>query len=424
MNNNSSKKNLHRRDFVKGIGGVAAATAVTGFPAIVRAQNTGPIKIGVSSIMSGRVAQLGSSSTNGAKLGVDAFNAAGGLNGRMIELIIRDSKGKPDEAARINRDFINRDDCDMILSLEASTGAFAVQEVVRELGTLCMHCLSETSSLTADPKLRTANAFRSGRQGAHDAISAGSYAAGIAKEKGLKKWMTVGPNYAYGHDTTEQFLKYLNHFSSDVELGSQLWPKIFQPDYTDVINKILQEKPDAVFTCLWGGDLSSFIEQGNLYGLFDQAQYFCIALADYTTMAAVKNLPTGLHSGNRYVSTFPGSAANAAWEAAYVNKFGSRPTNWSWEAALGMQYLIEGMKKTGTSDGNEIARVLPGMVVQSPFGVDGTITMRAEDQTVVEYGTGWGVTQSSEPFMPDVAATDWKLIYELEAAWKKEQGYI
>lgn len=77
MNNNNSKKNLHRRDFVKGIGGVAAAPAVTGFPAIVQAQNTGPIKISVSSIMSGRVAQLGSSSTNGAKLGVDAFNAAG-----------------------------------------------------------------------------------------------------------------------------------------------------------------------------------------------------------------------------------------------------------------------------------------------------------------------------------------------------------
>lgn len=420
----TGKRSIHRRAFVKGIGGVAMVAAVAGFPAIVRARNTGPIRIGVSAIMSGRVAQMGSSSTNGAIMRVDAFNTSGGLNGRMIELIIRDSKGRPDEAARINRDFINRDDCDMILSLEASTGAFAVQEVVRELGTLCMHCLSETSSLTADPKLRTPNAFRSGRQGAHDAISAGSYAASIAKEKSLKKWMTVGPNYAYGHDTTEQFLNYLNHFSPDIELGSQLWPKIFQPDYTDVINKILQEKPDAVFTCLWGGDLSSFIEQGNLYGLFDQAQYFCIALADYTTMAAVKHLPSGIHSGNRYVSTFPGSAPNAAWEAEYVRQFNSRPTNWSWEAALGMQFLIEGIRKTGSSDGNEIAGVLPGMIVNSPFGVDGTITMRAEDQTIVEYGTGWGVTQSTEPFMPNVTPTDWKLIYELEAAWKKEQGYI
>ena len=43
----------------------------------------------------------------------------------------------------------------------------AVQEVVRDLKVFCVHTASETSSLTADPKLRVATAFRCARQGVH-----------------------------------------------------------------------------------------------------------------------------------------------------------------------------------------------------------------------------------------------------------------
>ena len=51
---------------------------------------------------------------------------------------------------------------------EASSGAFAVHEVARDLGVLCIHTNSETSSLTADPKQHIPNAFRTARQGVHD----------------------------------------------------------------------------------------------------------------------------------------------------------------------------------------------------------------------------------------------------------------
>jgi branched-chain amino acid transport system substrate-binding protein len=69
---------------------------------------------------------------------------------------------------------INGDGCEVLLDAEASSGAFAVHEVARDLGFLCIHTNSETSSLTADPKLRLANAFRLCRQGIHDSIVGGS----------------------------------------------------------------------------------------------------------------------------------------------------------------------------------------------------------------------------------------------------------
>jgi hypothetical protein len=82
-----------------------------------------------------------------------AIDASGGLAGRMIEMVIRDSKGQPQEAARVARELVNADGCEILIDAEASSGAFAVHEVARDLGVLCLHSNSETSSLTADPKL-------------------------------------------------------------------------------------------------------------------------------------------------------------------------------------------------------------------------------------------------------------------------------
>ena len=121
---------------------------------------------------------------------VEKVNAAGGLAGRQIEMVIRDSKGQPQEAARVARELVNTDGCELLIDAEASSGAFAVHEVARDLGVLCIHTNSETSSLTADPKQHIPNAFRTARQGVHDSIVGGSYAAAIAKAKGLKKWAT------------------------------------------------------------------------------------------------------------------------------------------------------------------------------------------------------------------------------------------
>src|SRR3546814_7069918 len=106
-----------------------------GFPVILRAQTNQSIKIGVPTLLSGRVAQLGISSRNALQIEFDKFNESGGFNGRKVELVVRDSKGKPEEAARLVRDMVNSDKCDFIIDGEASSGAFAVHEVVRELGT-------------------------------------------------------------------------------------------------------------------------------------------------------------------------------------------------------------------------------------------------------------------------------------------------
>ncbi|CAN7349197.1 ABC transporter substrate-binding protein [Bosea sp. LjRoot9] len=400
----------------------AAATGAVSMPWVAGAQAK-TVKIGFPTILSGRVAQLGTSSRNAAQMEVEKLNAAGGLAGRPIELVVRDTKGQPQEAARVARELVNSDGCELLLDAEASTGAFAVHEVARDLGVLCVHTNSETSSLTADPKLRLPNAFRCARQGIHDSVAGGTYAADIVNAKGITRWATCSPDYAYGRDTTAEFVMYLKRFAPKVEIISEAWPKIFQPDYTESITKLLQAKPQALYSCLWGGDLTSFIDQAAIYALFSQTQFYAVNMADYTALTTVKNLPTGIHSGNRYIKTFPATPQNAAWGDAYKAKYGEYPTNWAWQNGLAVNFLAAAAKKANSADGKKIAEALRGLKIDSPFGADGTVTMRAEDQTIVGYAVGWGTTIAKEPYVPEMKSVPWQRIFELEAEWKKEKGF-
>jgi branched-chain amino acid transport system substrate-binding protein len=411
-----------RRQLLKGAGALATA-GIIGMPAIVKGQS-GAIKIGVPTILSGRVAVLGQTSVGGLKVVFDKVNEAGGINGRKIELVVRDSKGAPQEAAKVTRDLINNDGCQIILDAEASSGAFAVQEVIREVGVLCIHSNSETSSLTADPKLHVPTAFRTARQGIHDAIGGGDYAAKIAKAKGLKKWVTCSPDYAYGRSNTAEFMEYAKHFDGSITVTEETWPKLFQPDYTEVVTKLLNAKADAMYSALWGGDLVAFIDQANLYGLFDKQASFMVNLGDYGIVDEVKQFPQGVYSGGRYNRTVPPTPENEAWYQNYVKTQKHKPTNWSWENAVAAEFLVDALKKTnGDTNGKKLAEAIKGASIKTPFGVDGTVTMRAEDNTLINYIIGYGLSQSKEPYIKDFQTSSWAPILELEKAWKKKQGY-
>lgn len=419
---------LTRRKVIKSAGalaGVAGMATIVGAPYVSRAQaNT--IRIGMPTILSGRVAILGTSSRAAAQLAVQRFNEAGGLDGRMVELVIRDSKGAPDEAARITRDLVNSEGCEIIVDAEASSGAFAVQEVVRQLGVLCLHTNSETSALTADPEIRSETAFRCARQGIHDAVAGGLYASKISKSEGKRRWMTCSPDYAYGRDNSAQFLEYLKIYDDQVEVIDQLWPKLFEPDYTAYVTRIQQQQPDAVYSALWGGDLVSFIEQGNLYGLFSgDMGYFSGGLADPPILDAINQLPSGLRSVFRYDPNYPDTEENQAFADDYREIEGELPTNWSWQNFTAYEFIHEALRRTGgKTDGAALAGELAGMELESPFVDGGKLTMRESDHTLIGYPVAWGATKNDPKAMTDWVAGDWSEILAQEKEWKTRQGYL
>ncbi len=72
------------------------------------------IQIGFTASLSGANSELGVSSRNGAKLAVDEINESGGVNGRLIKLVIKDDKNDKETALEVDQEF-NKEDIKVII---------------------------------------------------------------------------------------------------------------------------------------------------------------------------------------------------------------------------------------------------------------------------------------------------------------------
>jgi branched-chain amino acid transport system substrate-binding protein len=86
---------------------LAVIFATTAWPGSGQAADT--IKIGFNAPLTGFAASDGKSSSEGAKLAVEQVNSAGGVNGKMLELVIYDDQAKPAQAIPIANKLIGQD---------------------------------------------------------------------------------------------------------------------------------------------------------------------------------------------------------------------------------------------------------------------------------------------------------------------------
>ncbi len=90
-----------------------------------------PIKIGVAEALSGGAAQYGISIRNGFQMAAEEINAAGGVNGAKIELVIEDEQGKKDEAINAFKKLIFQDKALMLFGPTLSNSAQAADPVAQ-----------------------------------------------------------------------------------------------------------------------------------------------------------------------------------------------------------------------------------------------------------------------------------------------------
>lgn len=89
------------------------------------------IKIGLISSLTGAVSTYGQSVRNAVTMAVDDINAAGGINGRQINLVILDDKGDGTEAAQAARRLIDRENVALILGPVITPCVMAVAPIAQ-----------------------------------------------------------------------------------------------------------------------------------------------------------------------------------------------------------------------------------------------------------------------------------------------------
>src|SRR6201988_899770 len=234
-----------------------------------------PIKVGVPLPLSGPPALFGDPASKGAMMFVEELNAKGGVLGRKIELIVRDSKADANEAVRVAREMILKDNVDFPVGTLTSAEGPAVSVVAKENKIVFIAPIPKTDQLTAPDKLHP-YVFRV----AATTTMEGRSAAEIVAKWPVTQIATISFDYAYGQDVTKAFVEHLKKIKPSVQIVDQQWPKLGEQDYNPFINAQMAKKPEAVFSSLWGGHFVTFAKQAKPLGYFDAVKNNVMAVGE------------------------------------------------------------------------------------------------------------------------------------------------
>jgi branched-chain amino acid transport system substrate-binding protein len=344
-----------------------------------------PIKLGVMFISSGPLGGYGVNGQRAVEMAVEEINAAGGVLGRQLTALFGDTKLKPEVATQLAEKFISEDKVDFLIGPTSSGVAMSLSDVARKHKKIIVVTQAATDSLTGakfNPYLFStlSNVMMHSRSGAYYMAS-----------KPYKRWMCIGPDYNYGHESWRLFKEKLRELKPDVEIVGETFPKLMAKDYTEHIEQIRKAKPDAVWCPLWGQDAVNFIQQAKAAKLFDEIRFaFPVGAALETLVPLGNETPQGLYMSSRYFFTTPDSFENKEFVKKFFDKYKQYPDYMAEETYAGVYFIKAALLRAGTTD----ADVLVKAVEKEPLAwltPEGWKIMRPEDHQVVE-DVVWGET--------------------------------
>ncbi len=351
---------LSRRHMLTILGASVAA------PAIVRAQETGPIKVGGMLPLSGPAAIEGHQIILGLQFAVEEANARGGVFGRKIELVMEDDESNSTKGVTAVRKLIEREKVPFIIGTYATAVASAGAKVAREYKVPMLSGGSTGAVATDENPPGDPWFFRSWP----DSNGQGEGTAqDIIRVLKKTKIAIIHDNTNYGVTLAEQVIKV-----AGAEGGTIVSKDSYnagEQDFSSMLTKLRTLRPEAVYIGGWAGDGANIVRQAAEVGLRTQFIGSGSMLSDdFIRLAGPAS--EGFAVATLYESTTPNEVGRAfgdrfrAKHKAEANTFNS----------LGFDstsIAIEAMRRVGKADGAEIQKMLKsGMkdfaIAQGPAG--------------------------------------------------------
>jgi branched-chain amino acid transport system substrate-binding protein len=344
-----------------------AAASIAAISTPVAAQNV--IKIGEVNSYKAQPAFL-EPYKKGMELAVDEINAAGGVNGKKLELITRDDNANPGDAVRVAEELVAREKVDVLTGTFLSHIGLAVTDFAKQKKIFFLAGEPLTDKIVWQNGNRYT--FRLRPSTYMQVAMIVPEAAAMKK----KRWALVYPNYEYGQSAIATFKQLLKQAQPDVEFVGEQAPPLGKVDAGSVVQALADAKPDAIFNVLFGADLSKFVREGNTRGLFQGREVASLLSGEPEYLDPMKDeAPNGW-----LVTGYPWNGIDIpqhkVFLAAYQAKFKDYPRLGSVVGYSAIMSLAEGMKKAKSTETEKLIAAFKGLQLDTPFG---RITYRAED---------------------------------------------
>ncbi len=345
------------------------------------------IKIGFPIPLSGPTAVYGEPVLKGAEMAVAEINANGGVLGRQLEILSRDSKANADEAVRLARELIIKDNVDFLVGTLTSAEAPAVSTVAKENKIVFIAPTAKSTRLTDAADIHP-YIFRVSSNTDVEGLAGATL---MARWKDVKSVATIAPDYAYGRDLIAAFVAALKKLRPDIAIVDQEWPKLGEADFTPFITAQMGKKPDAVYSSLFAGDFVTFTKEATPRGYFKAIDNRMIDPAEVGTTDEARAL------GNDYPYGIIGDAYDPViWSGAeppehkkfiedlkaFTNQ--EYASGWSIVGYQSIVALAEGIKKAGDTKSDDVAKALLGLSFDTPVGKR-TFSVKSHETFAPEY---------------------------------------
>lgn len=306
----------------------------------------------------------------GMELAVDEVNAGGGVLGRKLEIVSRDDNGVPGDAVRAAEELLTRERVVLLMGTFASNVGLAVADLAKRRQALFIAAEPLTDKLVWENGNRytfrlRASTYMQTAMLVPDALKAGK-----------RRWAIVYPNYEYGQAATASFKQQMQtQQAAGIEFVEQAVP-LGKIEPGAVVQALIDAKPDAIFSSLFGADLARFVREGELRGLFKDRPVFNLLGGEPEYLDPLKDeAPTGW-----FVTGYPWYAIDTPehrrFRDDYQKKFGDYPRLGSVVGYSAVKTAAAALQRAGSTDTEKLVDAMRDLRVDTPFGA---VTYRALD---------------------------------------------
>jgi branched-chain amino acid transport system substrate-binding protein len=298
----------------------------------------------------------------GMELAVEEINAAGGVNGKKLQLITRDDNGSPGDAVRAAEELVSREQVDVLAGGFLSNIGLALADFAKQRKFFYLASEPLTDKIVWGNGNKYTFRLRPSTY-----MQSAMLAPEAAKLK-KKRWAVVYPNYEYGQSAVATFKALLKAAQPDVEFVAEQAPPLGRLDPGSVVQALADAKPDAIFNVLFGADLSKFVREGNTRGLFQGREVVSMLTGEPEYLDPLRDeTPNGW-----IVTGYPWygvqTPEHKAFFIAYHRKYNDYPRLGSVVGYSAIHAIAAGVKKAKSTETEKLVTAFRGLEVMTPFG--------------------------------------------------------
>ncbi len=332
-----------------------------------------PIKVGAIFAVTGGASFLGAPEAKTAEMFVEKLNAAGGIDGHKVELLVRDSAGSPEKAISLAKQLIDEDQVLAIIGPSTSGETMAIKDICQEGQTILLSCAA--AETIVDPI--ASYVFKTPQKDS----DAARRIFETMKDMGISKIGVVNSNAGFGIAGGQQLAKIAPEYDITIAIAETYDKQA--TDLTDVLTKVKSADVQAVVN--WSIVPAQSLVAKNMkqigldVPLFQSHGFGNIKYVEQGGEAANGTIfPCGrLLVADVLPDDHPQKALLVEYKNDYEGRYNEDASTFGGHAYDAVLILAEAIKKAGSVDGVRVREAIENL--QGVVGTGGVFHLSATD---------------------------------------------